>query len=110
MQTAGKEKIEISLTIIRAGKEIGVDVSPVERPESPTIGGMPNIFRAFPDANGGGFKMQFRQMGPGLIMGGNLDQDFHIEFEKQLKEVEARMESLRKQLEEQLNNGNLEKK
>ena len=110
VQTAGKEKSEISLTIIRAGKEIGVDVSPVERPESPMIGGMPNIFRAFPDENGGGFKMQFRQMGPGLIMGENMDQDFHVQFEKQMKEVEARMESLRKQLEEQLNDGKLRQK
>ena len=110
VQTAGKEKSEISLTIIRAGKEIGVDVSPVERPESPMIGGMPNIFSALPNENGGAFKMQFRQMGPGVIMGGNLDQDFHIEIEKQMKEVEARMESLRKQLEQQLNNGNLQNK
>lgn len=110
VQTAGKEKGRISLTVIRAGKEIGVEVSPVERPESSIVGGMPGIFRAFPGQDGRGFKMQFRQMGPGMIIGGNLDQDFHIEIEKQMKEVEARMNALRKQMEEQRNDGKLQNK
>ncbi len=105
VQMAGKEKGKISLTVIRAGKEIGIDVSPVERPESAQIGGMPGIFRAFPDQNGRGFNMQFRQMGPGLIMGGNLDEDFQKQVEAQMKEVEVQMEALRKQMEERVNRG-----
>ena len=103
VQTAGKEKSKISLTLIRAGKEIGVDVSPVERPESELVGGMPGIFRVFPGENGGGFNMQFREMGPGVIMGGNLDEDFQKQVEAQMKEVENRMKELRQQMDAQLN-------
>lgn len=101
VEIAGKEKNKVSLTVIRAGKEIGVEVSPVERPASALFQGVPDIFGSFPDEKFGGFNMQFRQMGPGLITGDDLNRDFQLDFEAQMKEVEARMESLRKQIEEQ---------
>lgn len=102
VQQAGKEKSKVSLTAIRAGKEVEIDVSPVERPESMTVHGISNLFKAFPDGEGRGFNMQFRQMGPGLIVGEDMENDFQIEFENEMKEMEARMDELRKQMEEQM--------
>lgn len=102
VQRAGKENAQVSLTVIRAGKETGIDVTPVKRPDSTVVEGMPKMFNAFPDLEGRGFNMQFRQMGPGLIVGEDMEGDFQIEFEKEMQEMEARMDALRKQMEQQL--------
>jgi hypothetical protein len=108
VQTAGKEKAKLSLTVIRAGKEIGVDVSPVERPESDLTGmAMPEIFM-FDRAGGPGrFNMQFRQLGPGMIVDGKFNQEFEKDFEKQMEDVRKRMDEMQEQMRLRLE-GNLE--
>ena len=64
VQAAGNDKNELSLTLLRKGKEIGVALTPVERKS------------LAPQATGGifqpGFKMELQEFGPGFIIG---DQD-----------------------------------
>ncbi len=107
VQTAGKEKGKISLTIIRAGKKIGVDVTPVERPESENLfDGLPGVFQ-FPNAGGpGGINMQFRQMGPGVIIDkdfdGMADENFHRDIEQQMEAMRKQMDELHQQMQKQI--------
>jgi len=113
VQSAGKENQKISMTIIRAGKEIGVDVSPVERPESDFSGiAMPEVFMFDRPGGPGRFNMQFRQLGPGVIFEGDFDQDFdedfdedfdsdfHQDIQKQMKEMRSQMERMQKRMQE----------
>ena len=103
VQTAGKEKSKLSLTVIRAGKEIGVDVSPVERPESDfTARLVPEVFMFDGPGGPGRFNMQFRQLGPGMIVDGNLEQDFHKDFEKQMDDVRKKMDEMQEQMRQRL--------
>ncbi len=106
IQTAGKEKTKMTLTIVRAGKEIGIEVTPTERPAA-TAGIGPGFQQQFvlPNGNGRGFDMKFKQMGPGVIIGENLQQEMELNLAEQMKEMRVQMEELKKQMKEQLEGG-----
>ncbi len=106
VQVAGQEKTKVSLTLIRGGKEIGIEVTPTERSESDFTGmEMPKLFM-FDRAGGPGrFNMQFRQMGPGVIFEGKLDEEgFHKDMEKQMQAMQEQMEAMRLQMQQQFEN------
>ncbi len=79
---AGKENKSFSLTAIRAGNEVSLKIKPIERPADQ----MKNdgIFFGDPD-----MKMQFRQLGPGIIVGDGLG--LPDEMQKQMDEIRERM-------------------
>ena len=109
VQTAGKENSQLELTVIRAGKEIGVEVTPVERPAI-TVGVRSGMrpgqkFEILPELNGRNFDLKFKQMGPGLIIGEEMQQDLKIQFEDQIKQMKIQMEQLEKQMKEQFEEG-----
>ena len=61
VQDAGAAEQNLSVTLLRRGKEIGVTVKPVEREQlGPAVGG---LFQP-------GFDVQFEEFGPGLILSG----------------------------------------
>jgi len=111
VDTAGKEKTKISLTLIRAGKEVGVDITPAERPEAPAgLNGMmlgrPEILGMFPELNGN-FDLRMRQALPGIIIDPTnpafappqLNQDLlkrmQEDMNEQMKDMMKQMDELR---------------
>lgn len=109
VQTAGKGTVEISLSIIRAGKEISVEVTPTERPENGIgqIEGLPEMFHFIPEMNGRDFNFKFKKIEPGIVFEADFDKEFSIEmhrkFEAQLEEMQNQMERFREQLKAQQN-------
>lgn len=102
IQVAGKDKSKISITLLRAGKEVSVEVTPTERPagnwnviEAP--GGTPFP----PNAD-----FQFRRLAPGVIMGSGFEES-HKQMEEQMKAVREQMEQLRKEMRERFERDNL---
>lgn len=89
VQKAGEEDREISLTLVRRGKEIGVDVKPAERKQQ----GGANQFRFSPD--GGELDFQFEKIGPGFIF----DNDNQMP-ERLLERMEQIDERIRRQMED----------
>lgn len=104
VQLAGKEKAEISMTVIRRGKEITVAVTPVERPEVEVWsgGGSPRMMHVFPNLKGKNFSFKLKKLEPGVIFSGDFDNKFSTEmkmdFDVQLKEMQEQMEALQKQM------------
>ena len=107
VQTAGKENNKLTLTLVRAGKEIGVDVTPVERPAmAADVGpGLRQRIEVLPGLNGRDFDLQFKQMGPGVIIGEGMQKDLKIQFEDQMKQMKIQMEQLERQMKEQFEGG-----
>ena len=90
VQQAGQENSKISLTIIRKGKEIGIDVTPVERPAGDQMvlpEGMAGNFAFIPELEGNiPFDFEFKQMGPGVILGPDFNRDdFHKRMQEQME-------------------------
>lgn len=122
VEVAGKENSKISFTLIRGGKEVGVTVTPVERPEGPAWGGpgiAPGLIRVFKDLDD--FDLELKQALPGMMVpnfpanfppGGVLPappaltvpKDFHKEMKAEMDEMRKQMEALSKQMENRLNN------
>jgi hypothetical protein len=100
---AGKEEGDLTLTLIRSGEEMNITVKPAERAALPTALGFPGMpaprifqdFRAAP----GEFNFEFREMGPGVIVGPGLDA--HPGFDamnEKLKQMHERIEKLHKSM------------
>ena len=106
VQRAGKEESEISLTVIRKGKEIGIDVSPVERPAGEQMvlpDGFKGVVEMLPRFEGNApFDFQFKQMGPGVIMGPDFNRDdFHKRMQEQMKDMQEEIEKMQRLMLEQ---------
>lgn len=117
---AGTEKKPLSFTVMRAGKEMVVEVEPVERPRSaiPNIDGLdrgdgqlPNprdIFRdlqqlqpLIDDLNADGGVLQFRQALPGVIIGDGFgNQELGVENDNFREQMQQQMEAMKAQMEE----------
>ena len=100
VQIAGKEKTRISLSLLRAGKEIGVEVLPIERPAK-TFGrgfGLPRAFDVFPEFNDRNFRMKWREFEPGIILG----DDIHAQMKAQMDQMRAEMKELQRQFDDQI--------
>ena len=95
---AGQEGAEVSLTVIRGGKEVGIDVSVVERPEQ-----LNNPIAGFPEIPGLNFEL--RQALPGIMIDDNfMGRDFmlpdmHI-LDKEMDKMREQMDKLRDQMRE----------
>ncbi len=104
VQNAGKENNKMSLTVIREGKEVGIDVSPVERPESEQMP-IPGYLKVFPQLKGDQFDLQMRQLGPGVIIGQDMTRENLNEVQekmaKQLEELQAEMQRMQKMMRDQ---------
>jgi hypothetical protein len=96
VQKIGKEEGEISLTLIRAGKEQTVNVSPVQRPANAF-----NAPQAFVFPNMGANKFQFRRMGPGVIIGPEFDMNMPRDFHAEMDKVREQMDKLRNEMKQQ---------
>lgn len=93
IQTAGKEKSKISFTIIRGGKEVGINVSPVERSAN-----QPKI--------NGNFNLQMRQALPGIIFDPEFapnNKDLDTQMKEQMDEMLKRMDQMHRRMEQQFN-------
>ncbi len=77
---AGDEGLPLSLNLLRKGKEVAVEVEPIDRPA--TQAGAPLGFDG----------VQWNQMGPGIIMAGDTGLDG---FEQQMKQMEKQMRVLK---------------
>lgn len=113
VQTAGQEDSNVSLILVRGGKEQDIDVTPTKRTGATiSLEGMPKIFRFPNDGEAGGFNMKFRQMGPGIIVGqgsaktfeGNFDQDMQSRMEAMQKQMDEMHREMLKRFEEDNNN------
>ena len=95
VQLAGKDDAEISISLIRGGKELSVAVKPVERPadamQDLKLNGLNhpamNLF-------GDDMDLEFRGFGPGVVFGGDLEQ----RMMKRMEEMRARMKAFEMQL------------
>jgi hypothetical protein len=110
VQKAGESNAPLSLTVMRGGKEIGVDVAPVERTADQMQRGLPGGFGGF-DFGGldGGFgngfgDMQFKQFGPGIILGGDFD-DRMENMREQMQQVQQQMFEMQQRMRAQLEAG-----
>lgn len=111
VQTAGKEESKMELTVIRAGKEVGIEIKPVERPamaaQPMMVPGMKQRLQLLPELNGKDFNLRFKQMGPGLIIGNDMpedvEKDIRAQMEKQMEEMKRQMQKLEKQMQDQFN-------
>ena len=80
VQAAGKENRELSITLLRKGKELGVDMKPVERKSVVTK------WRGKLPVEGLDFK--FEEFGPGFVI---QDEDMPEEFLLKMQEFDDRM-------------------
>lgn len=113
VQKAGESNSALSLTVMRGGKEIGVDISPVERTAEQMQVGFPGGLNGF-DFGGlggldGGFgngfgDMEFKQFGPGIILGGDFDNRME-NMREQMQQVQQQMLEMQQRMREQLNAG-----
>lgn len=106
VQKAGEADSSLSLTVMRSGEEIGVDVAPVERTAEQMRVGFPREMNGFdfdfgPLGNGFG-NMEFKQFGPGIILGGGgLGGDFEDRMEnmrQQMQEVQQQMQEMQQRM------------
>lgn len=106
VQRAGKENSKLSLTVIRKGKEIGIDVAPVERPAGEQMelpGGFNGMVEFLPQLEGNvPFDFEFKQMGPGVILGPDFNRDdFHKRMQEQMEAMRAEIEQMQELMQEQ---------
>jgi len=90
---AGMEGSQVSLTVIRGGKEIGIDVGVIERPVRP------NPIAGFPDIPG--LKFELRRALPPMIDDNFQARDMMI---PEMRELDQQMNQLREQLRRQFEN------
>lgn len=88
VQKSGESKSALSITLIRRGKETTAEVRPIERPRS-AIG-----LNLFPND----MNFQFRQFGPGVVIGGDMDAS----FQEQIEQMRDRMRQMEQQFQQQL--------
>ena len=81
VQLAGKEDREMTLTLLRRGKETSVEVKPVERKQ---------VVKMFGGVHGNGF--QIEKIGPGILM----------EAEAEVGEMDEAMKMIREQVEQMI--------
>ena len=106
VQRAGKENSKLSLTVIRKGKEIGIDIAPVKRPAGEQLelpGGFKGVVEMLPQFEGNvPFDFEFKQMGPGVILGPDFNRDdFHKRMQEQMEAMRAEIEQMQKLMREQ---------
>ena len=110
VQKAGESNVALSLTVMRGGKEIGVDISPVERRADQMQVGFPGGLHGFKFGGldggfGNGFgDMEFKQFGPGIILGGDFD-DRMENMREQMQEVQQQMLEMQQRMRAQLESG-----
>ncbi|MEL7498690.1 MAG: PDZ domain-containing protein [Planctomycetota bacterium] len=101
VQEAGKTEVDINFTVLRRGKEQQIKVKPTERPDGiPMTLDLEPQMRFLPGGlDEGGFGMQFKDFGPGIIVQrqGNEIRDLHEQMQAQFK---AQMEEMRRQMEQ----------
>lgn len=111
---AGAAGNEVSFTVLRGGDEISVSVTPTEREGvdemmnqlGPGIGGLGMDFPGF----GGGMDFEFKQFGPGIIIGneGNgifgsgddLNRDLMSDFDKKIQRIQEQMREMQRRMRE----------
>ncbi len=112
VEQAGADQKPLSLTLVRAGKEMTVEATPTKRPanehqglfevhrhELPLKAGLPllghlNVL--------GGEQLDLQQAGPGIVVGSEFpDAEFHEQMQAQMEEMKAEMERMKKMFEEQ---------
>ena len=81
---AGKEGKSISITAIRKGAEVQLEITPTERPQTGEVMFAPNV--------------QFREFGPGVIGKMDMPQDMQQQFER----FQQRLEQMEKMFNERL--------
>ncbi len=102
VQQAGKDDVKLSLTVVRGGKEIGVEVEAVERPQSKMLD-FPAGLQVMPGIAGDQFELQFKQMGPGVIIGENfMRDDLQQKMQQQMEEMQAEIQRMQKLMREQM--------
>ena len=107
VQRAGKENSKLSLTVIRKGKELGIDIAPIERPAGEQMvlpGGFKGVVEMLPQFEGGNvpFDFEFKQMGPGVILGPDFNRDdFHNRMHEQMEAMRAEIEQMQELMREQ---------
>lgn len=104
VQQAGEANTALSLTIVRAGKEIGIEVSPVERTAEQMQMALPR--QMFQFGNFGDFgddfnDVEFRQFGPGIILGGDQDEIF-ANMQQQMQQIQEQMQQMRDQMQQRM--------
>jgi len=99
VERAGKENKSFSLTAIRAGNEISLKIKPIERPANQMLND--GIFFGDPD-----MKMQFRQLGPGIIVGDGIG--LPDEMQKQMDEIRERMRQVELEMKQRMKKLQLE--
>lgn len=113
VQKAGKDSKSLSFTLLRGGKEKSIDVKPTERPAGQFGMTIPNG-GLFPNFNRN-LNMQFRDLGPGVIIGGtddDVDLDMKVDVQaiqdrmnmkQQMDAVRAQMEAMQKRMDQHFN-------
>jgi len=102
VQKVGEAGSTLSLTVMRGGKEIGVDVSPVERTPNQLQAGLPQGIDGFGLGGfGNGFgDLEFKPFGPGIV-GGDLDG----RMENMLEQMQQIQQQMQQRMRAQLNGG-----
>ena len=109
VQEAGKENQEMTLEIIRGGRESEIKVKPIERPEGEFSGpDVKNMMKMqfIPELRGQQ-NFEFRALEPGVIIGQpfeEFDEQMQKRLETQMKQMEQQMQQLRKQMEQEFRN------
>lgn len=97
VQQAGEDESKLSLTILRRGKEIGVDVAPAERPANQRV----RVLGPLGDLNlNEDFDLKMEQLGPGMIVGP--DQQWQQDFQLKMQEDARRFQDEMKKMQEEM--------
>ena len=106
---AGAAGNDVSFTVLRGGEEIPVSITPTEREAvnqmmielGPGLGGFDLDFPGFGD----GVDFEFKQFGPGIIIGGDggpaeLHAELMGDVEERIQRIQEEMEEMRRRMRE----------
>lgn len=95
---AGADGSPVNFIILRSGEETSISVKPTEREGIAGFGGMNLDIDALGGLKGlDGMDFEFKQFGPGIIIGGQPGVDMRFEFKN---EIDQRLKDMQKQVEE----------
>ena len=100
VESAGKDDEPIMVTTIRAGKEMSIEVKPIERPAAQGLAGGDGGLRA--DFRIPGMDFEMEEIGPGIIIGrpdipnlDDLQKGLDLRMKTQLEHMNQQMKEMR---------------
>jgi hypothetical protein len=101
----GEEHNELSLTVIRAGKEVNVIVTPRARKATDISEIVGDPWEPLTPSIAEDLQLHFPDFAPGVIFGPDLNDGMQQEMQQQIEAMRSKMKRMKKMMEEQFESG-----